>query len=49
VIVVQRQLVLKEEIHLRRENRRKQVSVPVARRRQHAVIKRHAHKKPTRT
>jgi stress response protein YsnF len=49
VIVVQRQLILKEEIHVRRESRRKHVAVPVSRRRQRAIIGRQAHKKPTRT
>ena len=49
VIIVQRQLVLKEEIHLRRESRSEKRVVPVARRRQRALIKRRAHKKPART
>src|SRR5689334_16099449 len=38
VIVVQKQLVLKEEIHVRRESRSKHVRVPVSRRRQRAII-----------
>jgi stress response protein YsnF len=49
VIVVQKQLVLKEEVHVRRESRRKHVRVPVSRRRQRAIIQHPAHKKPTRT
>ena len=46
VIIVQRQLVLKEEIHLRRESRSKHVEIPITRRRQRALIQRKAHKKP---
>jgi uncharacterized protein (TIGR02271 family) len=48
VIVVQKQLVLKEEIHVRRESRSKHVRVPVSRRRQRAIIQRMPRKKPTR-
>jgi stress response protein YsnF len=48
VILIQRQLRLKEEVHLRQERRSKHLAVPVTRRRQRAVIKRQTHKKQTR-
>ena len=45
VTIIQRQLRLKEEIHLRRESRSKHVAVLVSRRRQRAVIKRQTQQK----
>lgn len=42
VLVVEKQLVLKEEIHIRRERSSETVRIPVALRRQRAVVEREA-------
>jgi stress response protein YsnF len=46
VLVVEKRLVLKEEVHIRRRTKTEEVELPVTVRRQHAVVERVAAKDP---